>query len=243
MNDVTPLTSAYAQDEALDKTPDGALDAPSLAAIMDQRASTYAYLARLFRAEVDADLLSAMHDDLYPVSSGNDSVDAGNRLIATYLSNLHPGSLEELHVDYARCFIGSGTDASTAAYPFESVYTSPKRLLMQDARDEVRAVYRAAGLERQDNWNEGEDHLSLEFEYEAMLCRRCATALRSGHEDEAASLAASQRNFFSDHIATWVPLMLADLRRFAASELYQGVADLTEGFLAIEAELLEELAA
>lgn len=235
MNDAKPLDGEPAEDESL--------DALALADIMEQRASTYALLARLFRSEIDADLLAAMHDDLYPVSSGNDDVDTGNRLIATYLSNLHPGSLEELQVDFARCFIGSGTDATTAAYPFESVYTSPKRLLMQDARDEVLAVYRAAGLERQSSWNEGEDHLSLEFEYESALCRQCAAKLRAGREDEAASLAASQRNFFEDHIITWVPLMLADLKRFAASELYLGLASLTEGFLATEEELLEELVA
>ena len=30
---------------------------------------------------------------------------------------------------------------------FESVYTSEKRLLMQEARDEVLAIYRSAGLD------------------------------------------------------------------------------------------------
>ena len=46
-----------------------------------------------------------------------------------------------------RAFIGHGIDAYSAAYPFESVYTSPKRLMMQEARDEVLAVYRSEGLD------------------------------------------------------------------------------------------------
>lgn len=214
-----------------------------VAALMEQRAATYALLARLYRTEIDEELLRAMHDDLYPVSTGYKSADEGNRLVATYLSNLHPGSLEELQVDYARCFIGSGTDAATAAYLFESVYTSPKRLLMQDARDEVLALYRAAGLERQSNWNEGEDHLSLELEFEAHLCRQCARALREGQDEEAVALAQAQRNFFDDHLVSWAPLMLVDLRRFAKTEFYEGLALLTEGFLEAERDVFEALAA
>ena len=63
-------------------------------------------------------------------------------MICGYLSQADGTVLTELAVDYVRAFIGSGNDGFSAAYPYESVYTSPKRLMMQDARDEVRAVPR-----------------------------------------------------------------------------------------------------
>ena len=51
-----------------------------------QRATTYGLLSRLFRKEVDQELLDELHDSPYRVSTGNDATDQGNRLMATYLS-------------------------------------------------------------------------------------------------------------------------------------------------------------
>ena len=80
----------------------------------------------------------------FPASTGNKNVDEGYRLMAKFMSNVWENSLTDLAVDYVRTFIGHGVDAFSAAYPFESVYTSEKRLLMQEARDEVLAIYRSA---------------------------------------------------------------------------------------------------
>ena len=49
------------------------------------------------------------------------------RMICGYLSQADGTVLTELAVDYVRAFIGSGNDGFSAAYPYESVYTSPKR--------------------------------------------------------------------------------------------------------------------
>ena len=76
-------------------------------------------------------------------------------MICGYLSQADGTVLTELAVDYVRAFIGSGNDGFSAAYPYESVYTSPKRLMMQDARDEVLVLYRAFGLDKQESWKEG----------------------------------------------------------------------------------------
>ena len=88
-------------------------------------------------------------------------MDEGYRMICGYLSQADGTVLTELAVDYVRAFIGSGNDGFSAAYPYESVYTSPKRLMMQDARDEVLVLYRAFGLDKQESWKEGEDHIAL----------------------------------------------------------------------------------
>ena len=207
----------------------------------EQRAATYGLLSRLFRVEIDEPLLEELRGMRFPASTGNKDVDEGYRLFAKYLSNTWDNSVTDLAVDYVRVFIGHGVDAFSAAYPFESVYTSEKRLLMQEARDEVLAIYRSAGLDKQDSWKEGEDHIALELEFEQILIGRTVEALKKGDEDEAAALLATQKNFLDDHLAAWIPMMTADMKRFASTDLYRGLAHLTDGFLATDQAFLEDV--
>lgn len=212
-----------------------------LADVCVQRAADYGFLSRLYRKEVDTALLDEMRGMRYRVSTGNDDVDEGYRLMATYLSGVWDNSVTELAADYMRVFFGHGYNAHSAAYPFESVYTSEKRLLMQGARDEVLALYRAAGLEKQESWKEGEDHIALELEYMQILAQRTAESLEAGDMDEAAALVRSQHNFLEDHLIAWAPMMTAEMRRFAKTDLYCGLACLTDGFLSTDKELLADL--
>ena len=235
-----------AEEEVMTTQPADDVDLNSvetLIGLLESRSATYALLARLYRKEIDQELLDELHEMLYPMATGDDNVDEGYLLIATFLSNLWTDSLTELSIDYVQCFIGHGIDAFSAAYPFESVYTSEKRLLMQDARDEVLAVYRAYGMDKADDWKEGEDHIALELEFEQVMCDRTIEALRAGDEDTAYSLLTTQRNFLADHLCAWVPMMTSDLKKFARTKMYQGLAYLTEGFLDTDYIFLKDLLA
>lgn len=215
----------------------------ALIKLTEQRMATYHLLARMYRVEIDQEFFDELREMRFPAKTGNDDVDEGYRLIAKYLSNAWENSLTELAVDYVNVFIGHGVDAFSAAYPFESVYTSKKRLLMQEARDEVLAIYRANGLSKLDTWKESEDHVALELEFEQILCKRALEALEKGDEDLAFSLFTTQKNFLYDHLAAWVPMMTADMKRFAKTDLYLGLAYLTEGFLKTDYEFLKDLLA
>ena len=148
--------------------------------------------------------------------------------------------MTELAIDYVSTFIGHGVNGYSAAYPYESVYTSERRLLMQEARAEVLATLRENELKR-GNWNEAEDHIALELEFMAVLGDRIVTAAEAADEAEVERLLSTQRNFLEDHLASWAPLMTADLRRFAQCGLYQGLASLTDGFLQVEEEFFDEI--
>lgn len=212
-----------------------------LTELVNQRAKTYGLLARLYHSEIDQAFLDTLHAMRFPARTHNESADKGYRLIAGYLSNLWENSLEELAVDYSRVFIGQGIDAYSAAYPFESVYTSEKRLLMQDARDEVLAIYRSQGLDKRSTWKEGEDHIAMELEFMQLLCERTSEALEQGDEERAYSLLSTQLNFLNDHLISWAPMMTEDVQKFAQTELYQGLAHLTDGFLESDKEFLQAL--
>lgn len=212
-----------------------------LAAIMEQRASTYDLLSRLYRVEVGPELLDELKRRSFPTDTGNESIDRGYLLITTFLSNAWENSLTDLAIDYVRVFIGHGMDMYAAAYPYESVHTSKKRLLMQEARDEVLTLYHAAGIVKDDSWKEGEDHIALELEYMQILARRTADALTRQDEHAAVSLLTSQRNFLEDHLAAWAPMMTTEMKRLAKTDLYQGLAWLTEGYLEEDRAFLNTL--
>lgn len=219
-------------------TADEAPSLQELAAAYRGRAQMYGLLSRLFRVEVDPLFLDQLRAMKFPAATGNDLMDAGYRALAAYLGTVDGAALTELAVDYVRAFIGHGIDGHSAAYPFESVYTSEKRLMMQGARDEVLAIYRSEGIDKRPDWRDGEDHIALELEFMRVMALRTAAAYEAGDGDGAQRLEEVQRTFMADHLLKWVPTMMRDMRVFAHTGLYLGLADLTEGFLREDAEFL-----
>ena len=212
-----------------------------LSSLCQNRVDIYGLLSRLYCREVDENLLSDLKSTAFPAKTGNDNVDAGYRKIATYLSgNLH-NNLMELAVDYVNVFLGSGNLTYSAAYPFESVYTSEKRLMMQEARDEVLEVYRNANLEIDKGLKDPEDHIAVELLYMQKQSERTKKALDNNEDNEALELFAQQRDFFVNHLAAWTPMMTADMKRIAKTEFYRGLAFLTEGVLQVDREFLSSI--
>lgn len=225
-------TQSLEEDESLETT---------LIEVLQGRAATYALLTRFFRTEVDEEFLAILRNTRFPADTGVDSMDRGHRMIVSYLSQAEPDVLTQLAIDYSRTFLGGGNDAYSAAYPFESVYTSPKRLMMQNARDEILALYRAAGLEKLESSKEAEDHLSYELEFMEILIDRSVEALEKNDEELAVSFLQQQRNFLNDHLMRWYPMMAKDIAKFSRTGFYKGVGEVTLGFLASDFEFLNEL--
>lgn len=213
----------------------------ALTHITERRRDTYAMLSRFFRKEVDKGLLDDLYHTRFPMATGDAKVDEGYRLIATYLSNDHGDTLTELAVDYMRTFIGHGVDGYSAAYPFESVYTSDRRLLMQGSRKEVLAFYRKFGIDKDADWHEPEDHIALELEFMQILAGRMVDALKEGDMEQAAEFAEAQKDFVSEHLVNWVPMMTGDMEKFCKTSFYRGVANLLEGFIRTDLDLLTDI--
>ena len=208
---------------------------------MTRRARTYGLLARIFRVEVDGKFLEELRHLRFPTSTGNEHVDYGYRTMYNYLKGTWEDTLLDLARDYARTFIGHGNNGRYAAYPFESVHTSEKRLLMQDARDEVLAIYRANLLKKGEEWNDCEDHIALELEFMQVMSERTAKALKEGKEDEAVEMLKTQRAFVGQHLANWVPMFVSDIKYFSQTDLYIGAGELLLGFVQTEVEALDDL--
>lgn len=211
-----------------------------LTALMTLRARTYGMLSRLFLKEVDEKTLEELCSMRFPTATGNKDVDEGYRMLFEYLKLSWDDTVRELAIDYVRTFIGHGVNGYSAAYPFESVYTSERRLLMQEARAEVLQTLRENGLKR-GSWTEGEDHIALELEFMQRMSMRAGEALKAGDEDAAIAHLRTQQTFMRDHLLNWLPMLVADMEKFSQTKFYQGLAKLTMGYLEEDSSVVDEL--
>jgi anaerobic sulfite reductase subunit A len=208
-------------------------------AIISNRENIYNLLARLYRVEVDAPLLWQLAEMGFPAECGDPELAEGYRMLTTWLRNPGSDPITDLAVDYARIFLGAGVYEGVAASPYESVYTSEERLIMQEARDKALAVYRARGLHSADPMEIPEDHISLELEFMAHLCQE---TLRAGGDWACASiLLKEQKEFFEQHLVRWIPAFCADIAKCASTDFYKAIGKITLGFLNMEQEILEYL--
>ena len=205
----------------------------NLVELMNARARSYGMLARLFREEIDLATLRELQKMRFPQATGNAAADEGYHQLYDYLKRAWDDSVTELAIDYVSTFIGHGVNGYSAAYPYESVYTSERRLLMQEARAEVLATLRENELKR-GNWNEAEDHIALELEFMQRMALRAA-------EDEAVAYLRTSYDFLENHLLNWVPMLVADMRMHARTLFYQGLAQLTLGSLQEDEAVLREL--
>lgn len=197
--------------------------------LQNYRANMYRLLSRLYLLEVDAALWNGMQKMTFPVDAAEGDLKDGYEMVASYLKANAEGDttavLDDLAVDYARIFLSAGVAQGKAAFPYESVYTSKKHLVMQDSRMDVVALYAKRGLTpAKDNYHVPEDHLGYLCEYMAVLCDE-------GAEDE-------QKVFLKAHLWNWVPAFTVDMAKYATTDFYRGLAKLTRGFLQLEQRVL-----
>lgn len=172
---------------------------------------------------------------------GFSRLDAGYRGLCAYLGTGGERMRSDLAVDFLHTFIGVTQEIDEVAFPCESVYTSPERLLMQDARDEVLAAYRAAKVVLTDEVCEPEDHLAFELEFVQLLGSRAVDALEAGDEDACAQMPEARRTFLDEHVLNWVPAFAADVRRIARTGFYRALSDIVVGVVEVDRALLDDV--
>lgn len=181
--------------------------------ILQTRCTFYAFLARIFRTEADQQLLEALNGISFPEKSGDPVLDAGYAALTRWKTAPGSDPLTELAVDYARVFLGAGVAGKDAAYPYESVYTSPQGLVMQQAWEDVCRIYHAHGLKKPDHCDVHEDHVALELDFMAKLSR---DALNAAERED-------------------------DVAKYAETPFYAAAAQIALAFTRLDASMVEEL--
>ncbi len=209
--------------------------------MLSNRELLYLFLGRIYRVEADQFLLDRMRLMTFPAACRDKALEEGYRMMADYIGALEADALTELAADYARVFLGAGLALPNAAYPYESVYTSQSKIFMQEARDQVAALYRAKGLCIEKMPGTPEDHLAFELEYMACLCCDARQAYLSGNQAELRESFAAQMVFLREHLLNWLPSFCADVGKYSETAFYRSAAKITVGFLRLDGENLEAL--
>ena len=111
----------------------------------ETRAAFCRFLASLYLYELTDEQIEAFAH--IEIAGDGTAIDEGLRAIKEYLRHRHGGTRQELAGGYARVFLGAGSYDRILAPPYESVFTSEERILMQDARDGAVTYYRRGGLD------------------------------------------------------------------------------------------------
>lgn len=201
------------------------------------RGGMYGLLSRLYRVEADQQLIDQIAQTDLTAYLDETGMKDGYELLARYVQK--GADLEELAIDYAKIFLGFGPKKNEGAFPYESVYTSVRALLMQEARDEVVALYRQENLMRDPGATEPEDHIAFELMFMAYLSQKAAEAIEAGQLETAADCEQKQKDFLQNHLLNWVPRFCKETERISDTGFYKGAARLTAGFLNLDSELLE----
>lgn len=211
------------------------------AALLSNRENLYRFFARLYRKEVDADLFEHLSTMGFPSECEDPELAEGYQMLAEYLRQPGADPLTDLAVDYARVFLGAGIYESEAAYPYESVYTSKEHLIMQEARDQVLEIYRTKGLDRVESLEVPEDHIALELEFMAHLCKKAIDAIEAKNWAQVASSLKEQEDFLTQHLGNWTPEFCKDILKYSATDFYKAVSKLTNGFLHMDRSIIANL--
>jgi len=130
--------------------------------------------------------------------------------------------MEGLLWEYTRLFIGP---YKLPCPPWESVYTSGNRLMMQEPYDEVRDLYRELGL-KIDHPNIMPDHIGAELNFLAVLYSKISDdrEKRPYYKDIA-------KRFLDEHLKRWTPQFTLDMEEAADFALYKALAQVTREFI------------
>ncbi len=200
---------------------------------LDMKQAMYLMLGNLFYKEADRATLDLIRQaNLSEI--GQKTYDRGLKLFLGALETLTTEeALDDLAAQYARIFLGAGVADEVCAFPFESVYTSPERLVAQDAYEEVYKIFKASNFKKIDS-NLFDDHLGLELFAVAEFYGDARAYLENGDREKFENTQLYIANFLRAHLLNWVPAFCEDIRRCPGGDFYRGLSYMLEGFLETE---------
>ena len=206
------------------------------AALSDPRSPTFRLVLDAYNqttAVLAADLLreDAIPD---PIPLGFGEL-AGDELNLSAVITEFQRPFDELLTAYDQTF---GLIFTPECPPYETEYcpNSEPFFRAQEMAD-IAGFYRAFGLDVAHAQPERPDHITLELEFMSLLLtkeRLAMTAKEPSADEQAETCRISQRQFFSDHLAWWVPSFANGLRRKAADGPFAALARILAAFMPIE---------
>lgn len=182
------------------------------------RAFMYELASVVFGGKPDESLVGVLSSqDFVAALEGLSEVCGDIGTLARFCAATSPDHLPEMESVYNRVVLGLG---SRKSHPWESAYTSARRLLMQAETLEVRNTYREFGYLPKLYPSVADDHVALECAFMAALAKRSIEILEAEDLDIFQRLAEGQVRFLRMHFLRWVGRYAEDLREDAPESLY-----------------------
>ncbi len=180
------------------------------------RTKTYRLLSLLYKTEITEETFNALSTLTFPDGKGFSNL---SKEILNHANELKV-YIDNLAVDFARIFLAAGINQGNAAFPYESVYTSSKKIVMQDAWEETKKLYSKYGFVLKNASSDMlEDHISMELEFMAHLCEV---------RDVDYKLSST---FIKEHLLNWCETFCNDIKKFATEDFYKYLAEATLEFI------------
>lgn len=130
---------------------------------------------------------------------------------------------DELAYEFNRLFVGP---TSPSAPPYESVYRTEDRLVMQETTLAVRRWYKAEKLNTSKISNEPDDFIATELEFTAYLLS-CALEFYQQNQLALAFEYLQKYNaFFREHLGLWLPSFVHEFSSSTTSQLFKLVGEI-----------------
>lgn len=206
------------------------------------RHSVYDLLRRIFLWKFPLELFAELVETAKAGSSREGNGSCPDATLRGFLKTLATESLpyfhRDFHIAYTSLFVGP---YHLPAPPYESVYTSPGKLLMQDEAVDVRAAYARNGFQVASVHGAPDDSIGIELEFMCALNKDCFDALREKDHAKALALLSAQQEFCDRHLLKWIPKFCCDIAANSTSQFWQIVAVFTREFVQEEPAVLSVL--
>ena len=195
-----------------------------------ERLKIYDLLRHLYMSHPTQDVLKSLKQ----LSSEDDDINQGLIL----LKGVSVNDLTELELEFTKLFVGPG---KVPAPPYESYYTSEKKLLMQESTVAVRRKYLKAGLAMKRPYSIPDDHLVSEFEFMYYLCNKSYQIFIGRKQEKAINFLQMQEEFLEQHLSIWVPDFCKNIINSTNNNFFKGLAFFTSAYIKKDLQVVKEM--
>ncbi|GMQ75160.1 MAG: molecular chaperone TorD family protein [Gammaproteobacteria bacterium] len=221
------------------------MDAPTSGADVDEantaacrateRSNLYGFLAAVYREEPTPGFLRHLRDPSFLQVLAAAGVVLDRDLLRLPEEEL----VSELALEHTRLFLGPGKHVS----PHASVHLPEGGGSLYGAPTvAVKRFIESTGVQYRPDYGGLPDHISVELEFMQQVVLAEAAAWGSLDCEQARTCLSVEKEFLDTHLAGWVPIFCEKVCQRAELSFYWQMAQMTQEFLRMERDELEETA-
>lgn len=207
--------------------------------VTEDRGKTYGFLSGLCLRPPSEEIIAMLQDksilDLFPKDENDGSCFsemAGFLAAASGIKNLS----DELTAEHSTLFV-----LPSKHLPHEAVFLDSEKRLGGRITISVGQFYEKAGADIHDRCIDMPDHIGMELEFMAFLCR-IEKEMRLAGDDEALKRCIDlEKTFLNEHLLKWVYDCCKKIKERAAYGFYRAIACLIADFMKAEEEYIADM--